>query len=79
MIGRIVCDVAQLVSDTANERIAQEVGEEANSGIHLRSGLLLALVSNEADRGTTKEELVVYLERIYDLVNNPSCPPPKSH
>ncbi len=77
MMGRIVYEVAQLVSDTANDKIAECVDEGDDPHIHLRGSLLLALVANEVERGTTKAELVTFLERIYDVINNPSLPPPR--
>lgn len=76
MMGRLVYDVAQLVSDTASERISQCVEEGDDAALHLRGSLILALVATEAHRGTTKAELVTFLERIYDVINNPSLPPP---
>lgn len=75
--GRIVYEVARVVSESAHHKIAEcipveeEWAEEEHTGVHLRSGLLLALVTAEVERGTTKEELVTYLETIYDTIHNP--------
>jgi len=76
--GRIVYEVARVVSESAHHKIAEcipvedsEWEEEEHTGVHLRSGLLLALVTAEVERGTTKEELVSYLETIYDTIHNP--------
>lgn len=76
MMGRIVYEIAQLVSDAAHERISQCVENEEDAQLHLRGSLLLAVVANEVEAGTSKEELVRYLERIYDVVNNPPTIPP---
>lgn len=74
--GRIVYEVARVVSESAHRKVAEcipieEEDEEEVTGIHLRSGLLLALVTAEVERGTSKEELVAYLESIYDTIHNP--------
>lgn len=76
--GRIVYEVARVVSESAHHKIAEcvveeeEWEEEEHTGVHLRSGLILALVTAEVERGTTKEELVSYLETIYDTIHNPT-------
>lgn len=75
-MGRIVYDVARLVSDTAEQKIAECGGCGEDSHITLRGSLILALIATEAEHGTSKEELVRFVERIYDVINNPSIPPP---
>jgi hypothetical protein len=79
MAGRIVYEVASLVSATAADKLAEcmEDGDSEHSEqINYRSSLLLALVASETEKNTSKEELVAYLERFYDLIHNPSTPPP---
>lgn len=77
--GRIVYEVARVVSESAHHKVAECVTddeewheEEEQTGVHLRSGILLALVTAEVERGTTKEELISYLETIYDTIHNPT-------
>ncbi len=78
MAGRLVYDVASLISATAAEKIAECMEEGDNAQINYRSSLLLALVASETEKGTPKEELMAYLERFYDLIHKPSnLPPPK--
>lgn len=76
MAGRLVYEVASLVSATAAEKLAECMEEDDDNQINYRSSLLLALVASETEKGTSKEELIAYLERFYDLIHNPSTPPP---
>jgi hypothetical protein len=78
MAGRIVYEVASLISATAADKLAEcmEEGDTDSEQINYRSSLLLALVASETEKDTSKEELIAYLERFYDLIHNPSTPPP---
>lgn len=76
MMGRAVYDVAVHVSETASQKVAECTEEGDDPVITFRGGLVLALVASETERGTTKAELVAYLERMYDLINHPTIMPP---
>lgn len=77
MAGRLVYEVASLISEKAAEKLAECMEENDDPQINYRSSLLLALVASESEKGTSKEELVAYLERFYDLIHKPSNLPPK--
>jgi len=77
MMGRIVYDIAILVSETASQKIADCMEDGDDPTIHFRGGLVLALVASEMERGTSKAELIAYLDRIYDLINHPTIAPPQ--
>jgi hypothetical protein len=76
MAGRIVYEVASLISATAADKLAECMEEGDSEQINYRSSLLLALVASETEKDTSKEELIAYLGRFYDLIHNPSTPPP---
>lgn len=76
MSGRLVYEVATLISETASEKLTESMTEGDDPKISYRTSLLLALVASEAEKDTTKEELISYLSRFYDLVHKPSNVPP---
>lgn len=70
IMGRLVYEVARLVSETASDKIAECMEERDDLPIHVRGSLMLALVANEVQRGTSKEDLVKFMETIYDIVSD---------
>jgi hypothetical protein len=81
IMGKLVYEVARLVSETATDKVAECVEETDNSPIRdekpttnasaVTGGLMLALVANEVQRGTSKEDLIKFMSTVYDIVNDP--------
>ena len=72
MAGRLVYEIAALVSETASEKIVEQLSEGEDPQSAYRGALCLALVAHESEKGTTKEELMAYLGKFYDIVHEPA-------
>lgn len=70
MSGKIVAEVAELVCETAEGLILKRMEKGDDPLIILRGSLMYALVSCELSAGASREEILDFVNRLYDILNN---------
>ncbi len=72
MCGKIVHEIAELMCETAEHRILQCMQKGDDPLLILRGSLMYALVSCELSSGTSREEIHEFVNRLYDILNQPA-------
>lgn len=67
----MVTEIACLVLAAAENTIAQRPSEYDNPELSLRGGIMWAMLSVEVGHGTSKEDLLKCVGRLYDIMVQP--------
>lgn len=70
MSGKIVHEVAELLYEAAIKAILQKISSGQDPMIVLRGSLMYALISCEISNGATCEDIVCFVNKLYDILNH---------
>lgn len=72
MTGKIVAEVAEVVCETAESLIAKRMEKGDDPLVILRGTLMYALVACELSAGASREEILDFVNKLYDILNQPN-------
>jgi len=72
MNGKIVQEIAELMCRAAGGVILERMEKGDDPLIILRGSLMYALVSCELTGGTSREEVLAFVNSLYDILSHPS-------
>ena len=72
MSGKIVAEVAELMCEAAEGLIARRITTGDDPLVILRGSLMYALVACELSAGASREEILAFVNKLYDILNQPA-------
>lgn len=72
MSGKIVVEIAELVCETAESLIVKRMEKGDDPLVILRGSLMYALISCELSAGASREEILDFVNKLYDILNHPA-------
>lgn len=72
MTGKIVHEIAELMCEKAGDLILERVKSGDDPMLILRGSLMYALISCELTNGASREEILQFVEKVYDILNQPA-------
>ncbi len=72
MYGKIVHEVAEIMCEKAEDMILQRMDRGDDPMLLLRGSLMYALISSEMSAGATREDVLSFVGKLYDILDDRS-------